>query len=130
MAKLFSSLLVLIPSLFKHMELFTWWKSLWIYNFFGFTLFCKCSFLLLRGCHDPVIVHGLIYLYCFSIFYCWILGHFYLLKITKCWGFPGGAVVKNPPANARRHGFEPWSGKIPHAAEQLSPCDATTEPAL
>ena len=28
------------------------------------------------------------------------------------------------------HGFEPWSGKIPHAAEQLSPCATTTEPAL
>ena len=30
----------------------------------------------------------------------------------------------------RGHGFEPWSGKIPHAAEQLSPCTTTTEPAL
>ena len=29
-----------------------------------------------------------------------------------------------------RHGFEPWSGKIPHAAEQLSPCATTTEPVL
>ena len=27
------------------------------------------------------------------------------------------------------HGFEPWSGKIPHAAEQLSPGTTTTEPA-
>ena len=26
--------------------------------------------------------------------------------------------------------FEPWSGNIPHAAEQLSPCATTTEPAL
>ena len=32
-------------------------------------------------------------------------------------GFPGGAVVENLPG----HGFEPWSGKIPHAAEQLGP---------
>ena len=31
-------------------------------------------------------------------------------------------MVKNPSANAGDHGFEPWSGKIPHAAEQLSPC--------
>ena len=45
-------------------------------------------------------------------------------------GFPGGAVVNNPPANAGRHGFEPWPGKIPHAVEQLSLCTATTEPAL
>ena len=28
------------------------------------------------------------------------------------------------------HRFEPWSGKIPHAAEQLRPCATTTEPAL
>ena len=31
-------------------------------------------------------------------------------------GFPGGAVVKNPLANAVRHkrlGFNPWIGKIP-----------------
>ena len=25
------------------------------------------------------------------------------------------------------HGFEPWSGKTPHAAEQLSPWTTTTE---
>ena len=38
-------------------------------------------------------------------------------------------MVKNLPANARGHEFEPWSGKIPHATEQLSLCAATTEPA-
>ena len=30
----------------------------------------------------------------------------------------------------RGHGFEPWSGRIPHAAEQLGPWATTTEPAL
>ncbi|KAJ8794086.1 hypothetical protein J1605_019078 [Eschrichtius robustus] len=30
----------------------------------------------------------------------------------------------------RGHGFEPWSGKIPHASEQLSLCATTTEPVL
>ena len=29
----------------------------------------------------------------------------------------------------RGHGFEPWSGRIPHAAEQLGPWVTTTEPA-
>ena len=29
----------------------------------------------------------------------------------------------------RGHGFEPWSGKIPHAAEQQGPWATTTEPA-
>ena len=42
------------------------------------------------------------------------------LRVKKG-GFPGGAVVENLPANAGRRGFEPWSGKIPHAAEQLGP---------
>ena len=32
-----------------------------------------------------------------------------------------GAVVKNPPANAGDTGWSPGPGKIPHAAEQLSP---------
>ena len=44
--------------------------------------------------------------------------------------FPGGAVVKNLPANAGAHGFEPWAAKTPHATEQLSPCATTAEPAL
>ena len=29
----------------------------------------------------------------------------------------------------RVHGFQPWSGRIPHAAEQLGPWATTTEPA-
>ena len=45
------------------------------------------------------------------------------------WGFPGGTLVENLPAQCRGHGFEPWSGKIPHAAEQLGPWATTTEPA-
>ena len=39
-------------------------------------------------------------------------------------GFPGGSVVKE------RHVFDPWSGKILHAEEQLSPWTTTTEPVL
>ena len=35
------------------------------------------------------------------------------------WNFPSGPVVKNLPA--RGHKFDPWSGKIPQATEQLSP---------
>ena len=34
---------------------------------------------------------------------------------TMLWGFPGGASSKEMPASAgdRRHGFDPWVGKIP-----------------
>ena len=28
------------------------------------------------------------------------------------------------------HQFDPWSGKIPHAVEQLSPCSTTIDPKL
>ena len=41
--------------------------------------------------------------------------------------FPGTLVVKNPPAKAGEYGFDPWSGKIPHASEQLRPYTITTE---
>ena len=49
-------------------------------------------------------------------------------------GFPGGAVVKNPPANARDTGLIPdpgrshtlWSNEAP-APQLLSPRAATTE---
>ena len=45
-------------------------------------------------------------------------------------GFPGGAVGGNLPANAGDTGSIPGPGRFPHAAEQLSPCATTTEPAL
>ena len=34
-----------------------------------------------------------------------------------------------PACQYRRHRFDHWSGKIPHAVEQLSSCATTTEPA-
>jgi len=36
-------------------------------------------------------------------------------------------VNKNLSANARDPGY-PWSRRIPHATEQLSPCTTTAEP--
>ena len=44
-------------------------------------------------------------------------------------GFPGGPVIKNPPANAGDMGSSLGrSSKIPHAARPLSPGATTTEP--
>ena len=37
---------------------------------------------------------------------------------------------KESACQCRGHAFDPWSGKIPHAAEQLSLCATTTEPVL
>ena len=40
----------------------------------------------------------------------------------------GGSVVKNAPANAGDTGVIPGPGRPPHAAEQLTSCNTTTEP--
>ena len=40
------------------------------------------------------------------------------------WWFSGEGSI----CQYRRHRFDPWSGKIPHAPELLSQCVATTEP--
>ena len=54
-------------------------------------------------------------------------GH--VLKMVKKGDFPGGPVVMNPPCNAGDTGSPPGRGtKISHAAEQVSPYPATTEP--
>ena len=54
------------------------------------------------------------------------------IKSIRCQGagFCGGRAVKTSPASAGDSGFNPWSKKIPHAMEQLSPCATTTEPKL
>ena len=45
--------------------------------------------------------------------------------------FHGGPAVKNLPAKIGDMGsIRGWGSKIPRAAEQLSPCTTTTEPAL
>ena len=43
--------------------------------------------------------------------------------------FPSGTVVKNL-RQCRRHGFDPWSGKIPHSGQQLNLLAMITEPVL
>ena len=46
-----------------------------------------------------------------------------------CAGLPWWHSGWESACQCRAHGFEPWSGKIPHAAEQLGPWATTTEPA-
>ena len=54
--------------------------------------------------------------------------HLLLLYKTRSWGFPGGPVVKNPPANATDMGptpglgrsYAPWSNQV-HVPQLLSP---------
>ena len=44
-------------------------------------------------------------------------------------GLPWWRSGRESACQCRGHGFEPWSGKIPHAAEQLGPWATITEPA-
>ena len=43
-------------------------------------------------------------------------------------GFPWWSSGKESTSQCRKYGFNPWSGKIAHAVEQLGPCATTTEP--
>ena len=45
-------------------------------------------------------------------------------------GLPRWLSGKESACRCRRHGFDPWSRKVPHAAEQLSPWATSTEPVL
>ena len=60
----------------------------------------------------------------FDIYIGWLL---YFLKGSI--GLPWWRSGWESACQCRVHGFEPWSGKIPHAAEQLGPWTITTEPA-
>ena len=45
-------------------------------------------------------------------------------------GLPWWRSGYESPCQCRGLGFDPWSGKIPLAPEQLSPCATTTAPVL
>ena len=51
------------------------------------------------------------------------------LEYIKISGLPWWRSGWESACQCRGHGFEPWSGKIPHAVEQLNPWATTTEPA-
>ena len=51
------------------------------------------------------------------------------LTMKKSRGLPWWRSGWESACQCRGHGFEPWSGKIPRAAEQLGPWATTTEPA-
>ena len=54
-----------------------------------------------------------------------------ILPHLKNWtsGLPWWRSGWESACQCREHGFEPWSGKIPHAAEQLGPWTTIAEPA-
>ena len=48
---------------------------------------------------------------------------------TTTRGLPWWRSGRESACQCRGHGFEPWSGRIPHAAEQLGPWATIAEPA-
>ena len=67
--------------------------------------------------------------------WCWDHGCNYLVTLGTThlingWlGLPWWHSGWESACQCRGHGFEPWSGKIPHAEEQLGPWATITEPA-
>ena len=53
-------------------------------------------------------------------FFKFMIEVFHLLRLEE-WGLPWWRSGRESACQCRGHGFEPWSGKIPHAAEQLGP---------
>ena len=56
------------------------------------------------------------------------IGHNLVFK-KAIWGLPWWRSGWESACQCRGHGFEPWSERIPHAAEQLNPWATATEPA-
>lgn len=91
----------------------------------------RVDFLISRSCWSfPTTLHS----FCLFGFFFFFLTHPLELKKPKFLinkfiilellfiGLPGDSVAGNPLCQCRRHGFNPWSGRIRHAREQLSPC--------
>ena len=53
---------------------------------------------------------------------------FQVSKLYSQGGLPWWRSGGESACQCRGHGFEPWSGSIPHASEQLGPRATTTEP--
>ena len=70
---------------------------------------------------------GIALLLPFVLGFCLSIYFFYYLKIVL--GLPWWRSGCESACQCRAHGFEPWSGRIPHAAERLGPWATTTEPA-
>ena len=60
----------------------------------------------------------------------WDLFFFFFFNIYLFLGLPWWHSGWESACQCRGHGFGPWPGKIPHAAEQLGPCATTAEPEL
>ena len=65
-------------------------------------------------------------LYCMFTF---LNNYLFIAKKKENSGLPWWSSGYESACQCQGRRFDPWSGKIPHAAEQLSPCATTIEPA-
>ena len=84
----------------------TWWRA--------DQSICNSSCILKRSCPLPS-----------PAWFIWLLGDI----VKRAAGLPWWCSGWESACRCGGHGFGPWSGRIPHAAEQLGPWATTTEPA-
>ena len=98
-------------------------------------LVASYDFLCVVSCHlQRVIVLLILFqfgflLFLFLLWMPWLeLPKLYWIKVPRV-GLPWWRSGWESACQCRGHGFEPWSGRIPHATEQLGPWATITEPA-
>ena len=69
-------------------------------------------------------MYRMLYISCISFFFFFFFNSY---SFKRTLGLPWWLSGKESICQCRRHGFDPLSGKIPHAWEQLSPWVATVE---
>ena len=75
------------------------------------------------------LMHILLSHECSSIWKWYAIWSIMTENSKECRGLPWWRSGWGSACQCRGHGFEPWSGGIPHAAEQLDPWATITEPA-
>ena len=65
---------------------------------------------------------------CFEYSYFSYFEWYLLFDLESSIGLPWWLSGKESTCQCRRHGFDPWSEKIPHTLGQLSPWVTSTEP--
>ena len=112
---------------------FSWWKDFPFWsNFFFFFLehlyILRYNSLTMKFAHLKYIIQRFVVYLQICANTTTILGYFHHFK-KKLQGLPWWRSGWESACQCRGHGFEPWSGKIPHATEQLGLWATIAEPA-
>ena len=105
---------------------FILWSGLQTYLIF-FKHMSSCAAVIYYHCLLVIIFNFLWWL--FILVFEWLPQSVSLLTLTFKTGLPWWRSGWESACQCRGHGFEPCSGRIPRAAEQLGPWATTTEPA-